>query len=437
MARVLLKSPDMMRRLVIGLSVTALVLVGAILFFGFWLVGRPLAASRPRGELIVDSPYYGDLIPLPSDALSSMSGVDGEEPDDAVEAVDAAQLGIVRTEKRATPAFRNTINCLLIGLDRRPGTGGGGRTDTLIIAVIDRGSDHVGLISVPRDLYVMIPDVGPGRINAVNSLSYRAGRDGTEALKRVIQDTLAIPIHHTIAVDLGLFERAVDAVGGVTVDVPCPIVDNFIDPREETGRRLLDVRAGRQHMNGVTAAMYVRSRHGRSDWDRARRQQAVLLGLRARLLSVGGLGRLPALWEQFGESVQTDMSRLDLFQLARRMLQTDPTHLHGMVIGHQQTEHWTTPEGSWVLLPKFDEIDRALDGLFSAPSPGALPGGTRCAPADIALTRPEHASFRRHVESVEPVEESAPAISRDQSPPSSEGATGSNPDHSSSPEPEP
>lgn len=434
MARVLLKSPDMMRRLVIGLAITALVLSGTILCFGFWLVGRPLAASRPGDAIIVDSPY-GDLIPLPSDALSMAFGFDGGvETDGDGEGPDETPLGIVRTEKRATPAFRNTINCLLIGLDRRPGAGGGGRTDTLIIAVIDRGSDHVGLISVPRDLYVMIPDVGPGRINAVNSLSYRAGRDGTKGLKRVIEDTLAIPIHHTVAVDLGLFERAVDAVGGVTVDVPCPIVDNFIDSREATGRRRLEVRAGRQHMDGVTAAMYVRSRHGRSDWDRARRQQAVLLGLRARLLSAGGIGRLPALWEQLGESVQTDMSRLDLFQLARRLLQTDLAHIHGMVIGHQQTEHWTTPEGSWVLLPKFDEIDRALDGLFSAPSPGSMPEGTRCAPADVALTRPEHGALRRHVASIGSEGSSAPRISRDHSPPSSEGATGSNPDHSSSPD---
>jgi LCP family protein required for cell wall assembly len=429
----------MMRRLVIGLAATALVLVGAILCFGFWLVGRPLAASRPRGELIIDSPYYGDLIPPPSDDLSAAAGDAGEVATDGDAGVtDAVQLAIVRTEKRATPPFRNTINCLLIGLDRRPGTGGGGgRTDTLIIAVIDRGSDHIGLISVPRDLYVMIPDVGPGRINAVNPLSYRAGHDGTEALKRVIQDTLAIPIHHTIAVDLGLFERSVDAVGGVTVDVPCPIVDNFVDPREPAGRRLLDVRAGRQHMDGITAAMYVRSRHGRSDWDRARRQQAVLLGLRARLLSLGGLSRLPTLWDELGESVQTDMSRLDLFQLARRLLQADPAHLHGMVIDHQQTEHWTTPEGSWVLLPKFDEIDRALDGLFSAPSPGSMPGGSHCAPADVALTRPEHGSLRRRVEEADSEGSSAPQLSRDHSPPpppSSEGATGSNPDHSSSPD---
>jgi LCP family protein required for cell wall assembly len=386
----------MMRRLVIGLSVMAAVLIGAILCFGFWLVGRPLAAPRPRGETIIDSPYYGDLIPLPSIGVeASLDGVIASGP---VEAGAEPYLAITRVEKRATPAFRNTLNCLLIGLDRRPGARGGGRTDTIIIAVIDRGSDHIGLISVPRDLYVMIPDHGPGRINAANSLAYRSGHDGIEVLKRVVEDTLAIPIHHTIAVDLGLFERAVDAVGGVNVDVPCAIRDNFVDPREPTGRRLLDAPAGRQHMDGVTAAMYVRSRHGRSDWDRARRQQAVLLGLRSRLMSAGGVGRLPALWDQFGESVRTDMSRLDLFRLAGRLLRADPSHLHGMVIGHQQTEHWTTPEGSWVLLPRFDEIDRSFAGLFSAPSPGSMPSGTRCAAADVALTRPDHGAFRRRIQ---------------------------------------
>lgn len=387
----------MRRRLIIGLGITAISLVSMVLCVVVWLDGRPLAAPATRGATVFDSPYFGDLIPLPSTDIQGVSRYFSAVDNLAAMSEGSQYPALTRVETRPTPPLRFTLNYLLVGLDRMPGMSRGGRTDTIVIAVFDRSSDHIGLISVPRDLYVMVPDHGPARVNAAYSIGRRQGRDGLEVLERVVEDTLAIPIHHSIAVDLGLFEGAVDAVGGVTVDVPCPIQDNFIDPRESNGRRPLDVPAGRQQMDGVTAAMYCRSRHGRSDWDRARRQQAVLLALRSRLMSVGGVGRLPALWDRFGESVSTDMSRLDLFRLAGRVLQADPSHLHGLVIGYQQTEHWTTPENRWVLIPRFDAIDQALSGLFSAPVPGTRPRGARCPAADVAITRPNQGALKRRM----------------------------------------
>jgi LCP family protein required for cell wall assembly len=418
----------MTRRRLIALGLTITSMVVAIVCVLVWLGGRPLAAVPARGITVFDSPFYGDLLPLPSTDIHgvsrSFSAVDYITPGTQ----GSTHPALTRVETRPTPPLRFTLNYLLVGLDRMPGMSRGGRTDTIVIAVFDRSSDHIGLISVPRDLYVMVPDHGPARINAAYSIGRRQGRNGLEVLERVVEDTLAIPIHHSIAVDLGLFERAVDAVGGVTVDVPCPIQDNFIDPREENGRRPLDVPAGRQHMNGVTAAMYCRSRHGRSDWDRARRQQAVLLALRARLMSVGGVSRLPGLWDQFGEAVTTDMSRLDLFRLATRVLQADPSHLHGLVIGYQQTEHWTTPENRWVLIPRFDEIDSALSGLFSAPVPGSRPSAARCPAADVAITRPNRGALKRRMALRAQARAATDALVQ-----SSSGETGSNPDHSSSP----
>jgi len=284
-----------------------------------------------------------------------------------------------------TPSLQNTRNFLLIGLDRRPDGSGAALADTLIVVVLEERQGHVGLVSIPRDLYVDIPEAETDRINTVYALARRTKRDPLALLRRVVQDTLKLPIEHAIALDLGVFERAVDAVGGVTVDAPCAIRDRFLDPRVEGGRRVLDLDEGTQHLDGVTAAMYARSRHGRSDWNRARRQQAVLLGLKRSLDGLGAL-QLPELWSALESSVETDLRRIDLLALGRRALELSPSHLHGLVIGHEHTRGFLTAEGKAVLLPDYPAIDAALSKLFSASSPGTPPTLARCAPKDAALT---------------------------------------------------
>ena len=290
----------------------------------------------------------------------------------------------IAVKQTRTPPLGNTRNFLVIGLDRRPDGTGPALADTLVVVVLDEQSRHVGLISIPRDLYVDIPDGGTDRINTVYQVAKRTKRDPLELLSRVVEDTLKLPIEHAIALDLGVFERAVDAVGGVDVDVPCSIRDNFLDSRAEGGRRLLDIDAGRRHLDGVTAAMYVRSRHGRSDFHRARRQQAVLLGVQHALAGLGML-KLPELWGAFESSVETDMRRIELLALARRALSLDPSELHGVVIGNEHVQGFRTPDGKSVLLPNYEAIDTSLTKLFSAPSPGIRPKLAICEPKDIAL----------------------------------------------------
>jgi len=380
----------MVRRLLAVLSALAAVVLLAGTCVAVWLGGRPLAPPAPLAPPLRAESFGTDLIAPPASAIG------GGDPAESVPVSSAAPRHL-RTVKRTTPPLHNTLNILLVGVDRRPGARRGGRTDTIVVAVIDRASDHVGLVSVPRDLYVEYPGLGPARVNAAFSIARRTGQDELALLRRVVSDTLAMPIHHGAAVDLTVFERTVDALGGVVVDVPCPIQDNFLDPRTPSGRRVLDVPSGRRHLDGATAAMYVRSRHGRSDWDRARRQQAVLLGLRDRVRTPSGVARIPALWDEIGDTVSTDMTRFDMLRLARRARRTRPEHVHGFVIGYRHTEQWTTPEGRWVLLPRYDEIDAALGGLFSAPAPGTRPVAAVCPPADVALTRPDRERFRRAV----------------------------------------
>lgn len=283
------------------------------------------------------------------------------------------------------PVLGHTTNVLLLGLDRHPGVRRGGLADTLIIAALDSRKRRLGLVSVPRDLYVTVENHGETRLNAVYALARKDKIPPTEAFDRVLRDTLGVPIHHTIAIDLGLFERAIDTVGGIEVDVPCPIRDRFIDSRVEGGRRELDVAAGRQHMDGATAAMYVRSRHGRSDWSRARRQQAVMVALRNKLTDPSLLLQVPELIHEWNDAVTTDLGPLALFSLVRQALQVDVQNLHGVVLGHKETIGKRTANNWSVLEPNHDAIAARLDDVYGAPLPGLEEHA--CPDADVALRR--------------------------------------------------
>ncbi len=327
-------------------------------------VPQVVSARTPAAPLVISAPSAA-AIPLPT-------------------ATPAPATAPLVASKARTPPLSNTRNFLVIGLDRRPDGSGPALADTLVVVVLDEASQHVGLVSVPRDLYVDIPEGGTDRINTVYQVARRSKRDPLELLRRVVEDTLKLPLEHALALDLGVFERAVDAVGGVDVEVPCAIRDNFVDTRSEGGRRLLDLDPGQRHLDGVTAAMYVRSRHGRSDFHRARRQQAVLLGVQHALAGLGML-KLPELWGSFEASVETDMRRIELLGLARRALAVNPSHLHGLVIGAEQVQGVRTPDGKSVLIPSYEAIDAALVRLFSLPSPGVRPKLAVCEPKDAAL----------------------------------------------------
>lgn len=350
-----------------------------------WLGALSLmAASYAACAWLWAAPYRSSATVLPARAVSVLASLP-TEPAYRAPAPAAASSALPLAARAArTPALTNTRNFLVVGLDRRPDGTGPALADSLVLVVLDEGSEHVGLVSIPRDLYVSIPESGTDRINTVYQVAKRTRREPLELLRRVVEDTLELPVEHAVALDLGVFERAVDAVGGVDVQVPCAIRDNFLDSRVEGGRRLLDLDEGQRHLDGVTAAMYARSRHGRSDFHRARRQQAILLGVQRALSGLGVL-QLPDLLGAFESSLETDLRRVELLALARRGLSVEPAHLHGLVIGHDHVEGFRTPEGKSVLLPKKDVIHASLGKLLSAPTPGVRPARAACEPKDAAL----------------------------------------------------
>ncbi|HVR21394.1 MAG TPA: LCP family protein [Polyangiaceae bacterium] len=358
----------------------ALHALGLLFVFGGALAGRWLSAPFGRGTLeiplaaaSVAPPKLAprEISPAPA-AVSPPTPIAAAAPSPAPATI--ARPGVPKT----------WLSTLIVGLDRRPDARGAGLADTQIVAVFDEKNGHAGVVSVPRDLWVTIPDYGDDRINVIPTVARRLKKDPLELFARVLSDTLGLHVEHAVVVDLGVFERSVDLVGGVEVDVPCPIVDSFLDERVAGGRRKLDLPAGRETLDGATAAMYVRSRHGRSDFGRSRRQQAVLLGLRDRVLESDGWTLVPTLFDEVESSLVTNLKRFELLDLARRALELDRSRLHGLVLAPPLTTGHRTEDGKSVLLPEREAIDRAIAGLFSAAPPGDPPTAV-CPPADAAL----------------------------------------------------
>ncbi len=269
----------------------------------------------------------------------------------------------------ALPPANRVLNILLLGSDQRAGQTGPWRTDVIMWVTIHRDEKQVGILSIPRDLWVSIPRVGENRVNVADyfgeTLKYPGG--GPALAADTLKNNLGLETDRYIRLNFEAFERVIDAMGGITVDVDCPIEDKFIDDSAPGGFRLLKVPAGRQVMDGKTALMFARSRHGRGDIDRTRRQQRVLMGIRNRALDVGMIPRIPRIWAALKDSVDTNLTLQEVLSLALLAKDIAPEQIHSRVIDYTMVRDWTTPEGAMVLLPDRARIMDAIAHLMDSP----------------------------------------------------------------------
>ncbi len=264
---------------------------------------------------------------------------------------------------------RTTFNLILLGSDRNIPGKGTWRTDVMALTVIDRETREVGVLAIPRDLYVSIPGHPPERLNTVDFLGHytKYPGGGPALLDRTLRQNFGFGFDRYIRVDFTGFVELIDLLGGIDVEVDCPFEERFADP-EVPGGRLLKLDAGWQHLDGHTALMYVRSRLTTNDWDRSRRQFKVLMALREKLLKLDTLLLIPQLWDNYRVTVQTDLSLGEALDLARLAYEFDVNDIHGQVIDASMTIPARTAMKSWVLLPEHSKIKQAYDQLFSAPS---------------------------------------------------------------------
>ena len=306
---------------------------------------------------------------------------------------------------------QETVNFLLIGSDRRPG--GSFRTDTMVIAILRPNDGQVSLISIPRDLWVSIPGWENQRINTAYqhgiSVDYPGGGPGL--LEDTILYNLGIRIDHTAMVEFDGFRQIVDTLGGVDVPVSCAytdwhLIDPSYDPENENNWALYTTGPGLIHMDGDLALWYARSRQKSNDFDRGRRQQEVLRALFTQALQAGTLKRIPELYNDLKNTVETDLNLVDLLQLSLYAPKMTSADIRSYYIRPPLVSSWTTEGGAAVLLPNEELLQQMLTEALS-PSTKTVErqktvidvmNGTSIAGYEtLAATRLNYAGYETHI----------------------------------------
>ena len=260
-------------------------------------------------------------------------------------------------------------NVLLLGIDD-----GGSNADAIVIVAINRDSETAAMLSIPRDTYLYIPEVGHmGRINS-------AFAGGVERVKQTILYNFGIPIHYYAQIDFNGFKQAVDAMGGVDVAVSCQLRDwrlesPDLDPDVEENWEMFTVPPGIHHMDGNFALWYTRSRKSTSDFDRGRRQQQLLRSMLNQGVDLNLLAQAPELWATYRDTVETDMDigrMLQLATMAPAVRENGIQHLY--LVGGTHLQGFLTEEGAQVQLPVWEEL---LDKISKLALPPALNRATR------------------------------------------------------------
>ena len=224
-------------------------------------------------------------------------------------------------------------NILLVGVDERPDHPEEGvRSDTLIVVHLDPNGRWASLLSIPRDTRVTIRDLGDTKINAAYGQGYAAAegyfgpgatpqQGGMALAAQTVEQLLQLrqrgqQIDAVAQINFDGFARLIDALGGVTIDVPRAIVDDEY-PTPDFGIMRVEFQPGVQEMDGQRALIYARTRHADSDFGRAERQQQVMQAIVAKIRARGALGQVlfaPTLLGSLEGAVKTTLpiARLDV-----------------------------------------------------------------------------------------------------------------------------
>ena len=210
-------------------------------------------------------------------------------------------------------------NILILGSDHAnlPGREGE-RSDSIMLLRSDPSRHRIVYLSIPRDLRVPIEGVGDTKINAAMS----AG--GAPLAIKTVASYTGLPINHVITVDFPRFREVIDALGGITINVPERILSNFDCPlktsAECTHWKGWRFAKGEQHMSGMRALIYSRVRKNLlnpadTDISRTERQQDVLQATLRKMTSVSSLVKMPFIGSKLVKPLATDLSTAQFLQL--------------------------------------------------------------------------------------------------------------------------
>jgi polyisoprenyl-teichoic acid--peptidoglycan teichoic acid transferase len=269
---------------------------------------------------------------------------------------------------------QDRVTLLLLGLDSgdwdSPGRAGPPRADTLLVLSVDPVAKTAGMLSIPRDLTVDIPGIlNPNRINTAHRFGeiYDMPGGGPGLTMRTVENLLGMPVHYYVRIDFRAFERIIDEIGGIVVDVPQEI---RVDPLGPDNAITLE--PGEQFMDGPTALAYARARNTpRGDFDRILKQQQVIMAVREQVLRLEMLPLLifkaPRLFQELRDGLQSDLPLDQASRLAWLSRSIKAGDIQTGAIGPNQLYRETTEEGLSVYRAHPDRVRWLRDQVFLSP----------------------------------------------------------------------
>ncbi|PFQ50746.1 LytR family transcriptional regulator [Bacillus cereus] len=213
---------------------------------------------------------------------------------------------------------KEPFTILIMGIEDYATDGQNGRTDSLMFATVNPKTKKVSLMSIPRDSRV--PIVGKGKEDKINAAHAYGGE---EMAIKTVEGFLKVPVDHYIKIDFQGFKGIVDAVGGVTVDVPF----DFWERSDVDYYKKIQFKQGQQNLNGEDALAYVRMRKQdpNGDYGRAARQRQLLAAVAQKLNSTSTVFKIKDLTTVVGKYIKTDIPISDGLALYNKLSGFDPS----------------------------------------------------------------------------------------------------------------
>ena len=261
------------------------------------------------------------------------------------------------------------ITVVLLGSDQRPDWSHW-NTDVIQYVVIYADIPSVSILSIPRDLYVYVPNFGMHRINTADMYGeiYHVDGGGIGLLNQTLLYNLGITADYYVKVNFDGLTGMVDAIGGIDMPVHCRLEDYWPYPNEQGEYSMIALEPGIHHLDGEMALWYSRSRKTTSVFSRERRQQQVLEAMWRRARQANLLQAAAELYPQFNSLFETDLGVGNILSLAVTGVQLDAANIRRYNIGAKQVDFYITEQGGNVFLPKWEEIEPVIAAAIAKPA---------------------------------------------------------------------
>jgi LCP family protein required for cell wall assembly len=263
---------------------------------------------------------------------------------------------------------KSRVTLLVMGTDYRDWVEGESfpRSDTMMLVTLDPLTMQAGMLSIPRDLWVEIRGFGHNRINTAYMFgeSSNVPGGGPQLAIQAVEDLVGVPIQYYAVVDFSTFERMIDEIGGIDVEVAQRLRLNPI------GGKGFWLEPGTQHLDGPSALSYARIRKGAGDdFGRAERQQQVIMAIMDRVISLDLLpslvSRAPVLYQEIASGLKTNLTLEQIVSLAWTGIQVPKENIQrGVIAPPNMVRFYTRPDGAQVLGQVPDQIRLLRDRIF-------------------------------------------------------------------------